>query len=61
MLESHTVVWAIGAPVGLAPGFWTPLGGVGVWIGLATGLAVVAILMLMRWVGKERQGFIERP
>jgi MATE family, multidrug efflux pump len=52
--------WAIGAPVGLALGFWTPLGGVGVWIGLATGLAVVAILMLMRWVGKERQGFIER-
>jgi MATE family multidrug resistance protein len=50
--------WAIGAPVGLALGFWTPLGGVGVWIGLATGLAVVAILMLMRWVGKERRGFI---
>ena len=54
-------MWAIGAPVGLALAFGTPLGGVGVWIGLATGLAVVAILMLMRWVGKERQGFIERP
>ena len=34
--------WAIGAPIGLALGFATPLGGVGVWIGLATGLAVVA-------------------
>ena len=29
--------WAIGRPVGLALGFFTPLGGVGVWIGLATG------------------------
>jgi MATE family multidrug resistance protein len=49
--------WAIGAPIGLALGFLTPLGGVGVWIGLATGLAVVAVLLLLRWVGKERRGF----
>ena len=49
--------WAIGAPVGLALGFLTPLGGVGVWIGLASGLVVVAILLLLRWVGKERQAF----
>ena len=27
--------WGIGAPVGVALGFATPLGGVGVWIGLA--------------------------
>ena len=49
--------WAIGAPIGLALGFLTPLGGVGVWIGLATGLAVVAILLLWRWVGKEHLDF----
>jgi multidrug resistance protein, MATE family len=49
--------WGIGAPVGLALGFWTPLGGVGLWIGLATGLAVVAILLLSRWLSKERRGF----
>jgi MATE family multidrug resistance protein len=49
--------WAIGAPVGLALGFLTPLGGVGVWIGLASGLVVVAILLLLRWIGKERQAF----
>ncbi len=49
--------WAIGAPVGLALGFWTTLGGVGVWIGLALGLAVVAVLLLLRWIGKERRGF----
>jgi multidrug resistance protein, MATE family len=49
--------WAIGAPVGLALGFLTPLGGIGVWIGLASGLAAVAILLLLRWVGKERRAF----
>ncbi|HEY1863128.1 MAG TPA: MATE family efflux transporter [Roseiarcus sp.] len=49
--------WAIGAPIGLALGFLTPLGGIGVWIGLATGLIVVAFLLLLRWVGKERRAF----
>jgi MATE family multidrug resistance protein len=49
--------WAIGAPIGVALGFATPLGPVGVWIGLAIGLAVVAVLLLLRWVGKERRGF----
>ncbi len=50
--------WAIGAPVGVALGFATPLGAVGVWIGLALGLAVVAILLLTRWLNKERRGFL---
>jgi multidrug resistance protein, MATE family len=49
--------WAIGAPIGLALGFLTPLGGVGIWIGLATGLTVVAVFLLWRWVGKERLAF----
>jgi multidrug resistance protein, MATE family len=49
--------WGIGAPVGMALGFATPLGPVGIWIGLATGLAAVAVLLLLRWVGKERRGF----
>jgi multidrug resistance protein, MATE family len=38
-------------------GFAWRAGAVGVWIGLALGLAVVAILLLLRWVGKERRGF----
>jgi len=49
--------WAIGAPISVALGFATPLGPVGVWIGLAAGLAVVAVLLLLRWIGKERRGF----
>lgn len=50
--------WGIGAPIGLALGFSTPLGGVGVWIGLAAGLAVVAVLLGARWLGKARRGFL---
>ena len=42
----------------MALGFLTPLGAVGVWIGLATGLAVVAVLLMTRWLGKERRGFL---
>jgi len=38
-------------------GFLTPLGGVGIWIGLATGLAIVAVLLMLRWLGKERRSF----
>ena len=50
--------WGVGAPIGLALGFLTPLGGVGVWIGLASGLAVVATLFMGRWLAKERRGFV---
>jgi len=50
--------WAVGAPVGVALGFLTPLRGVGVWVGLASGLAVVAALLMARWLGKEQRGFL---
>jgi multidrug resistance protein, MATE family len=49
--------WAIGAPVGIALGFAGRLGAVGVWIGLALGLAVVALLLAARWLRKEGRGF----
>ena len=35
-----------------------PLRGIGIWIGLATGLAVVASLMLWRWVHRDRLGLV---
>jgi MATE family multidrug resistance protein len=50
--------WAIGTPIGVALGFATPLGAVGVWIGLAIALAVVAVLLMARWLGKIRRGFL---
>ncbi|GGJ15327.1 multidrug resistance protein NorM [Neoroseomonas lacus] len=41
--------WVLGLPAGLALAFWAGLGPAGIWMGLATGLAVVAVLMLVRW------------
>jgi MATE family multidrug resistance protein len=50
--------WLIGAPTGLALGFLTPLGGFGLWIGLAVGLTAVATMLFARWRMKERAGFL---
>ena len=41
--------WVPGFGIAVALGFFSPLGGVGVWIGLATGLASAAVLLLWRW------------
>jgi MATE family multidrug resistance protein len=41
--------WAIGAPLGLALAFRLGFGGMGIWIGLAAGLAAVAALLVWRW------------
>jgi MATE family multidrug resistance protein len=49
MLLAAVGYWAIGLPVGLVLGFPLGLGATGIWIGLATGLAVVAAFMLARW------------
>ncbi len=52
--------WAVGFAVSVALGFWTPLAGVGVWIGLAFGLLVVALLLVDRWRRREKLGLV-RP
>jgi MATE family multidrug resistance protein len=49
--------WAIGVPVSFSLAFLTPLRGLGLWIGLAVGLAAVSALLFARWLGKERRGF----
>lgn len=48
--------WGIGLPAGLLLGWPAGLGALGVWIGLALGLAVVAALMLFRWRRVSRSG-----
>ena len=53
--------WGIGLPLGVSLAFGTSLRGVGIWIGLATGLAVVAGLMLWRWLRRERLGLLALP
>ncbi|SMH48460.1 MATE family efflux transporter [Mesorhizobium australicum] len=42
--------WGIGLPLGALLAFRYGFGGVGIWIGLSTGLAAVALLLLMRWL-----------
>ena len=51
--------WGIGLPLGAVLGFATTLSGVGIWIGLAAGLASVATLMTVRWIMRERLGLTE--
>jgi MATE family multidrug resistance protein len=41
--------WGLGLPIGLGLGFSAGWGPLGVWIGLASGLAIVAVLMTLRW------------
>jgi MATE family multidrug resistance protein len=51
--------WVIGLSTGVALAFWADLEGVGIWIGLASGLAVVAVLMITRWMRRERLGLTD--
>jgi MATE family multidrug resistance protein len=60
MLIAALGYWGIGMPFGVLLGFPLGLGGAGIWIGLATGLAVVGVLMMTRWIMRERLGLM-RP
>ncbi|MEO8668280.1 MAG: MATE family efflux transporter, partial [Bauldia sp.] len=51
--------WGIGLPLGLLLAFAFGLEGRGVWIGLAAGLAIVATLMTMRWIARQRLGLLD--
>jgi multidrug resistance protein, MATE family len=53
--------WVVGIGVGIALAFPFGLKGLGVWIGLASGLAVVAVLMVWRWSRREALGLVPRP
>ncbi len=46
--------WVVGLGVGVGLAFAGRWQGVGIWIGLASGLGVVAALMLARWMMRER-------
>lgn len=50
--------WIAGYGTAIYLGFWTPLQGVGVWIGLAVGLVVVSAVLLMRWRMRARLGLL---
>jgi MATE family multidrug resistance protein len=54
--------WGIGIGVGAFLAFRAGLDGLGIWIGLATGLAVVSLLMAWRWMWREKLALVpQRP
>jgi MATE family multidrug resistance protein len=61
MIYAALGYWGIGLPLGVALAFGTTLRGIGIWIGLAAGLAVVAALMLWRWLRRDRLGLVLAP
>ena len=48
--------WVVGLGIGAWLAFAADWQGVGIWIGLASGLAAVAALMLARWILRDRIG-----
>jgi len=48
--------WVVGLGVGVWLAFRSGWQGVGIWTGLATGLGVVAVLMIARWMMRVRLG-----
>jgi MATE family multidrug resistance protein len=54
MIFAAVGYWGIGMGVGIFLAFKTPMGGVGIWLGLALGLAVVAVMMIVRWMLRRR-------
>jgi len=58
MLFAAFGYWVIGIGVGAGLAFKMGLEGLGVWIGLAGGLAVVSVLMIWRWTHREKLGLV---
>ncbi|WP_419825238.1 MATE family efflux transporter [Sphingomonas sp.] len=58
MLFAGLGYWVAGFGTAIGLAFGLGWGGLGVWIGLATGLAVVSALMLARWTRREALGLL---
>ena len=56
MLFAALSYWGVALATAVALGFGLGWEGVGIWIGLAFGLAVIAALLLGRWLRRERLG-----
>ena len=60
MLFAFLGYWVIGLGTGVWLAFWQGWEGAGIWTGLALGLGVVAILMLVRWTRRQALGLVAR-
>jgi len=58
MLYAGVGFWLIGLPLCMLLAFPAGLGGIGIWIGLAACLALVACAMVRRWMRRERLGLV---
>jgi MATE family multidrug resistance protein len=60
LLFAFVGYWVVGLGIGAWLAFAADWKGVGIWVGLASGLAAVAALMLARWLLRDRLG-LTRP
>ena len=58
MLFAMVGYWGIGLPLGIGLAFYAGFAGIGIWIGLAAGLAIVALLILWRWSRRASLGLL---
>lgn len=58
MIYAGLGYWGFGMSLSLLFAFKLGFEGTGIWIGLASGLAAVAILMMSRWIRRERLGLV---
>lgn len=54
MLYAAVGYWGIGMPLGALLAFRYGFAGAGIWTGLSVGLVVVALLLLARWLRRDR-------
>lgn len=50
--------WAVGFVIAILLGFGAGWQGLGIWIGLAAGLAAVSVLLLWRWIRRDSLGLV---
>ena len=50
--------WVVGIGVGSLLAFPLGMEGIGIWLGLASGLGVVAIMLVLRWSLRDRLGLV---
>ena len=58
MLFAILGYWVVGLPIAYVLGFVVGWRGVGIWIGLAAGLALVAVILVTRFAMRERLGLL---
>lgn len=59
MIYAGIGYWVIGLVTGVGLGFGLGWQGVGIWIGLASGLGAVAVMLVARWLRRGRLGLVE--